>query len=161
MSIAIKPAMLCFMAQLLRNKKATFNHEVLDTISVGIQLRGFEVKALRASKGGSLDGSHVIERGGELFLIGAHIPEYQANNTSESYNSRRERKLLATKKEIAELKNSLQTRGLTMIPLSLYNKGRFIKVDVAIARGKKKFDKRESIKKRDVGRDIAREFKVR
>lgn len=149
------------MAQLLRNKKATFNHEVLDTISVGIQLRGFEVKALRAQKGGSLDGSHVIERGGELFLVGAHIPEYQANNTPEAYDSRRERKLLATKKQIVEIANTLQARGLTMIPLSLYNKSGKIKVDVAVARGKKKYDKRESIKKRDVGRDIAREFKVR
>ena len=86
------------MAKLLHNKKVTFNYEVLETYSAGVQLLGFEVKALRNHKGGSLDGSHIIERGDELFLVGAHIPEYQTNNTPDSYDSRRERKLLLTKK---------------------------------------------------------------
>jgi SsrA-binding protein len=149
------------MAFPLRNKKATFNHEVLETYSAGIELRGFEVKALRTGRGGSLEGAHVIERGGELFLIGAHIPEYQSGNTPEHYDSRRERKLLVTKKELKELGDTLKSRGLTIVPLSLYNKGRHIKVDIGLVRGKKKFDKRESIKKRDVERDIAREHKLR
>ena len=149
------------MAKLLHNKKATFNYEVLETLSAGVQLRGFEVKALKTSKGGSLEGSHVIIRGGEAYLVGAHIPEYQTGNTPGGYDSRRERKLLLTRKELEQLLNAEQTRGLTIVPLSLYNKGRYIKADIAIVRGKKKFDKRESIKKRDVQRDIDREIKYR
>lgn len=149
------------MAPILKNKKATFNYEVVETYSAGLQLLGFEVKALRTHRGGSLEGSHIIERGGELFLVGAHIPEYQANNTPDSYDSRRVRKLLLTKKELSELVKVIQTKGLTVVPLSLYNKSGKIKADIAIVRGKKKYDKRETIKERDVGRDIAREYKIR
>jgi SsrA-binding protein len=149
------------MASLLYNKKATFNYEVLEKLTAGVQLRGFEVKALKSAKGGSLDGSHIIIRGGEAYLVGAHIPEYQAGNTPAGYDSRRERKLLLTKKELNQLLDIEQTKGLTVVPLSLYNKGRYIKADIAIVRGKKKYDKRETIKKRDVMRDINREVKYR
>lgn len=149
------------MATVLKNKKATFNYEILETISAGIELHGFEVKALKNSRGGSLDGSYVIIRGGEAFLVGAHIPEYQTGNTPASYDTRRERKLLCTKKQLEELIHTRATKRLTVVPVSLYSKGRYIKVDIAIVRGKKKYDKRETIKKRDVQRDIDREIKNR
>lgn len=149
------------MVQLLYNKKATFNHEVLETYHAGIELLGFEVKSLKTGKGGSLEGSHVIIKGGEAFLVGAHIPPYQTGNTPAGYDSRHPRKLLLSKKELIELLDAEGTKGLTTIPLSLYSKGRYIKADIAIARGKKKFDKRETIKKRDTQRDIDREIKYR
>ena len=149
------------MAQYLYNKKAKFNYELLETFSAGIQLLGFEVKALKTNKGGSLDGSHVILRNGEAFLVGAHIPPYQLINTPKDYDSRRPRKLLLTKKELKKLLDIEQTRGLTIVPISMYSKGNKIKVDITVARGKKKYDKRETIKKRDIQRDIAREVKYR
>ena len=149
------------MAQLLYNKKAAFNYEIIETLSAGIKLAGFEVKALKTNAGGSLEGSHVIIRGGEAFLVGAHIPPYQAGNTAAGYDSRQPRKLLLTKKELIQLLDTEGAKGLTIIPISLYSKGRYIKADIAIAKGKKKYDKRETIKKRDTMRDINREVKYR
>lgn len=149
------------MANLLYNKKATFNHEIQETYSAGIELFGFEVKSLKSGKGGSLEGSYVLIRGGEAFLTGAHIPPYQNGNTPAGYDSRRPRKLLLTRKELGELVDVEDTKGLTIIPLSLYSKGRLIKADIAVARGKKKYDKRETIKKRDTQREIDREIKYR
>jgi SsrA-binding protein len=149
------------MASLLYNKKVKFNYEILETLSAGIKLRGFEVKALKTKKGGSLEGSHIILRKGEAFLVGAHIPPYQAENTPKDYDSRRPRKLLFTKKELGKILEKESTRGLTIVPISMYNKGNKIKVDVAVVKGKKKYDKRETIKKRDTDRDIAREIKYR
>jgi SsrA-binding protein len=149
------------MTTFLKNKKATFNYEVLDKFEAGIVLHGFEVKSLKTARGGSLDGSHVSIRGGEAFLLGAHIPPYQPGNTQKDYDSRRPRKLLLKAKELNELIGIAKTKGLTLIPLSMYNAGRNVKVSLAVVRGKKKYDKREAIKKRDVERDIAREYKVR
>ena len=149
------------MAQYLYNKKVKFNYEILETLSAGIKLWGFEVKALKTKKGGSLEGSHIILRKGEAFLVGAHIPPYQSENTPKDYESRRPRKLLLTKKEIKKIIGNEATKGLTIVPISMYNKHGKIKVDIAIVRGKKKHDKRETIKKRDVMRDIAREIKYR
>jgi len=149
------------MAQYLYNKKVTFNYEILETLSAGIKLLGFEVKALKSKKGGSLDGSHIIIQKGEAFLVGAHIPEYQTGNTPKDYESRHPRKLLFTKKELAKILENESVRGLTIVPISMYSKGNKIKVDVAIVKGKKNHDKRETIKKRDVMRDIAREVKYR
>lgn len=130
-------------------------------MTAGIQLRGFEVKALKSHKGGSLEGSHVYTKGAEVYLNGAHIPEYQAGNTPKGYDSRRDRKLLLTRKEVEKVLETEQTKGLTIVPLALYNADGKIKAGIAIVRGKKKFDKRETIKKRDTMRDIAREYKLR
>lgn len=148
------------MPDLLYNKKAKFNYEISDSLVAGIELLGFEVKTLRA-KQGSLDGSYVTVRGGEAFLVGAQIPPYQQNNTPKEYIPRRERRLLLTKQEIASLTGQKTGVGLTAIPISMYNVGRKIKVRIGLARNKKKFDKRETIKKRDVNRDIRREFRAR
>jgi len=142
---------------LLENRKARFNYELKEKFEAGIELLGHEVKSLR-QKTGSLEGAYVIVRGGEPFLVNAYIPPYQPKNTPQNYDERRARKLLLTKKEIAELAVAESKKGLTIVPLSVYSKGRKIKVEIAIARGKKKFDKRETLKRRDAERDIRREM---
>lgn len=140
------------------NSKAKFNYELIKTFSAGLELLGHEVKSVRAGKI-SLQGAHVSIRGGEAFLVGAEVAPYQPKNTPEEYDPARPRKLLLSKAEVAELTLAEGTKGLTIVPLSVYNKGRFLKVDVAIARGKKKFDKREDIKRRDTERDLKRTLK--
>lgn len=144
---------------LLENRKAKFNYELREKLNAGIELLGHEVKSLR-QKQGSLEGAYVIVRGGEPFLVNGYIPPYQPKNTPKGYDERRARKLLLTKKEIADLAAAEAKNGLTIVPVSVYNKGRKIKVEIAIARGKKKYDKRESIKKRDTERDVRREMSV-
>lgn len=138
---------------LLTNRKARFNYEILEQLEAGIELSGFEVKAIRKGQG-SLDGAHVSIRGGEAFLIGFDLPPYQSKNTPNDYERTRVRKLLLTKKEINVLSNEGSKKGIAIIPLSIFLKNNKLKVDIALARGKKKFDKRESIKKRDTERDI-------
>lgn len=142
------------MTAIVNNKKATFDYEVLEKLSAGLQLTGQEVKSVRAGKV-SLVGSYVSMRGGEAFLLGADIPAYQPKNAPE-HDPKRARKLLLSRAELAQLQEAEDSKGLTIVPLSVYNKGRFLKVDVAIVRGKKKFDKREAIKKRDTERDLKR-----
>lgn len=146
------------MSVLIQNKKIFLNYEVLDEYEVGVELLGGEVKSLK-NKQGSLDGSRVLIRGKEAFLVGVLIPPYQVNNLSSEYVSDRTRKLLLNKKEIAELSGRGAERGLTMVPISMYNKGRFIKVKIAVVRGKKKYDKRESLKRKEAKRDIDRDIK--
>ena len=152
------------MANLISHKRASFDFELLETFEAGISLLGTEVKSIRGGQG-KLEGAYVIIRGKEAFLVGASIPAFQKKNVSASYDAERPRKLLLTQKEIAELELKSEKQGLTIVPLKLYNKGRNLKLEIAIARGKKKQDKRESIKerdvKRDVKRDIEREFKYR
>jgi len=143
---------------LLQNKKVKLNYEILKSFEAGLDLLGFEVKALRNHMG-SLEGSHVTVRGGEAFLVGATIPPYQPANTPKEYDPARNRRLLLHAKELAELAGSESQRGLTIVPISVYNKGRNLKLKIAIARGKKKYDKREDLKKRTAKRDIERTLK--
>lgn len=138
-----------------QNKKASFNYEFLEELEAGIELLGNEVRAVRTGHA-SLEGSHGTIRGGEAFLVGATIPPYQPNNTPKGYEPMRNRRLLLTKKELSRLAGLEKQKGLTIVPISLYNKGRKIKVRLAVARGKKKFDKRESIKRRESERDVQR-----
>ena len=138
-----------------RNKKAFFDYEILKTFTAGIELLGLEVKSARAGSM-SLQGAFIVVRGGEAYLVGADIPAYQPKNAPEDYDALRPRKLLLSKGEIKELQTAESAQGLTIVPLSVYNKGRFLKLDLAIAKGKKKFDKRQAIKKRDVERDLKR-----
>lgn len=145
---------------LITNHKASFNYEILEKYPAGIELFGYEVKSLKASHG-SLEGSHVTIRGGEAYIVGMFIPPYQVGNTPTEYDPYRNRRLLLTKKEIAELQDIEKKSGLTIIPISVYNKGSKIKLDIASAKGKKKFDKRETLKKRDSKREIDREIKTR
>jgi SsrA-binding protein len=148
------------MTTLIQNKKAHFNYEITDKLTAGIELLGFEVKSIRAGTG-SLEGTYVTIRGAEAFIIGMHITPFQTFNTPKDYDPIRNRKLLLTKKEITELEAIEKKKGLTIVPISVYSMGRKIKVELGIARGKKSFDKRESIKKRDSDRDIRRAIKDR
>ncbi|MFZ2621198.1 MAG: SsrA-binding protein SmpB [Minisyncoccia bacterium] len=145
---------------LISNKKAHFNYEITDKYTAGIELFGFEVKSLRKGQG-SLEGSYVTARGGEAFLINAFIPPYQPENTPKDYDAHRNRKLLLTKNEIKTLADIEKAKGLTIVPLSVYNEGRVLKVDLGVGRGKKKFDKRETLKKRDTEKQTRREYSDR
>ncbi|MEI7765044.1 MAG: SsrA-binding protein SmpB [bacterium] len=148
------------MANYAENRKVYFNYEILEKYEAGIELSGVEVKSVRAGRM-SLEGAFVIVRGGECFLINANVPPYQTNNTPKEYDSLRNKKLLLTKKEIRELADSGNNKSLTIVPISVYNKGRKIKISIALAKGKKKFDKRETIKKRETDREVRREVKDR
>lgn len=142
------------------NKKARFDYETLETYEAGIELSGTEVKSLRTHTV-SLEGAYITVRGGEAFIVNLNIPPYQPSNVPEGYEPARLRRLLLSKAEIRELADVEAGKGLTIVPIKLYNKGHKIKVEVAVVRGKKKFDKRESIKKREHDRDIARDLRDR
>ena len=148
------------MAHYAENRKVKFNYEILEKYEAGIELLGMEVKSIRSGRI-SLVGAFVILRGGEVFLINANISPYQVNNTIKDYDPLRNKKLLLTKKEIAKLTGSEKNKSLTIVPISVYNKGRKIKVEIALVKGKKKHDKRETIKKRETAREIRREYKGR
>lgn len=123
-------------------------------------LLGQEVKSIKTGHI-SLRGSYVvIDKNSEVFLIGANVPPYQPKNTPKDYNPERSRKLLLRKKEIQYLIGKSLQRGLTMIPLRVYTKNGKIKLEFGLGKGKKKFDKRETIKKREAGREIEREMKT-
>ncbi len=143
---------------LLEHKKARLNYEILEEFEAGLELLGHEVKALRG-KLGKLEGSHVIVRAGEAYIVGMQIPPFQAANTPKEYDPERTRKLLLTKKELATLAAYEGQKGLTIVPLSVYNKGSKLKVKVAAVRGRKAFDKRAVLKERDSKRDIERTLK--
>lgn len=145
---------------LIYNKRSTADFETMETFEAGIELLGLEVKSLRKNQG-SLLGAHVTVRGGEAFIIASNIPAYQEKNTPQEYDPKRIRKLLLTKAEIHKLSALEAKKGLTIVPISMYNKGKKIKVQIAIVRGKKKYDKREDIKKRETDREIRRDFKDR
>ena len=147
------------MTTYIKNRKAHFDFEILETFEAGLVLQGHEVKSIRAGKA-KIEGAHVVIRGEEAYLLGAAIPPYQSANTPKSYEPERSRKLLLSRKELSHLERQTETAGLTAIPLKLYNNGRNIKLEVALARGKKKHDKRESLKERDTKRDIQRTLKT-
>ena len=143
------------MSTYANNSKALFDYEILERFTAGIELLGMEVKSVRKGKM-NLRGAFVALRNSEAYLLGADIPAYQPKNVPIDYDSLRPRRLLLSKAELWTLKDAETVKGLTIVPLSVYNKGRFLKLDIAIARGKKKFDKRQAIKKRDVERDLKR-----
>jgi SsrA-binding protein len=145
---------------LVEYKKAFLKYAPLESFSAGLELLGPEVKALR-NKLGSLDGSRVVVRGGEAFIVGMTIPPYQAANTPKSYDPERSRRLLLAKKEIALLAAAESKKGLTIIPLEVYTTRRLVKARIAIVRGKGKADRREDLKKRDASRETARVLKNR
>lgn len=148
------------MKSYISHKRAKFDYEILETFEAGLSLLGTEVKSIRAGQG-KLEGGYVIIRGKEAFLVGASIPAFQKKNVSPEYDPERARKLLLTQKELVELEQKSEKQGLTIVPIKCYNKGKNIKLEIGIARGKKKHDKRQSIKARDTKRDIERELKYR
>lgn len=135
------------------NKKAYFNYHILEKFEAGMVLIGQEVKSIKLGRL-NLAGSYVVLKGTEPFLIGAKIPAYQPKNAPADYNPERSRKLLLNKKEINYLIGKAKERGLTLIPLKVYTKNAKIKLELGIGKGKKKFDKREIIKKRETEREI-------
>ncbi len=157
---------------IIKNKKAGFNYELLDRYSAGISLYGFEVKSLKNKKG-SFDGSFISisnndsqkkmtnKKGHfEAFLKNFFIPPYQEKNTPDSYDPYRSRRLLLKKREISEIQKKMKSSRLTIIPIALHmNERRLLKLEFALARGKKKHDKRETLKKRDDLRNAQREIK--
>ena len=143
----------------LRNKKSGLNYTLQDDLEVGIVLLGTEVKSVKAQHG-SLNGSHVTMLNGELVLLDAHIPAWQEKNVSSGYDPYRTRTLLAHKKQLLEFTKILKTKGLTIVPISLHNKGSLIKLTIATAKGKKVADKRNTLKEKADRRDIDREIKT-
>ena len=143
---------------LIHNRKASFDFEIIERLIAGVELFGHEVKSLKAHHG-SLEGSFVATRGGEAFLLNFNLPPYQAANTAVDYDPLRPRRLLITKDEIERLANLERKKGLTVVPLALYLIGRKIKVEIAIVRGKKKFDKRQTLRERTSKREMERTLK--
>lgn len=143
---------------LIKNDKISFDYTILEEIEAGLELLGLEVKSLRAGQG-SLKGARVVARGGEAYLVGATIPAWQVLNAPKEYDPMRTRKLLLNRKQIALVSSAEGQDGLTIVPISVYNKGRNLKLSIGIARGKKKADKRQDIKKRDDERRMKRSLK--
>jgi SsrA-binding protein len=146
------------MPSYAENRKAKFNYEILDKYEGGLELLGTEVKSVRGGRM-SLEGAFVIVRGGEAYLINANIPPYQPKNAPKDYDPLRNRKILLTKKELSELAGADKNKSLTIVPLSVYNKGKKVKLEFALVKGKKTYDKRENIKKRETDREIRRELR--
>lgn len=142
---------------LVSNRKAAFNYELLDTFEAGIALQGTEIKSLR-NNGGVLQDSYIKILDNEAWLIGCHIAPYRFGNI-HNHPERRDRKLLLHKREIGKLEVAVQERGYAIIPLSFYLKNGRVKVRLAIAKGKKTHDKRQAIKERDDKRDMSRMMK--
>jgi SsrA-binding protein len=136
------------------NRKARHDYAILDTYEAGVALTGTEVKSLRAGRASLVD-AFAQERDGEIYLHGMHIPEY-AQGTWTNHEPRRTRKLLLNRLEINRLIGKLKESGLTLVPLSLYFSDGWAKVEVGLAKGKKSYDKRQDLAKRDAEREIAR-----
>lgn len=139
------------------NRKALHNYHILEGFEAGIVLTGTEIKSVRASHV-SLAEAYVKPEKGELWLLGAHIARYEASGYN-SHEPTRPRRLLLHRKQISMLASEVKQKGLTLVPLSLYIKDSLAKVEVALAKGKKQFDKREVIAKRDTDREIDRTLK--
>jgi len=138
------------------NRKARHDYTVVDTYEAGIALMGTEVKALREGRASLVDGYATIDEG-EVWLQGVHIAEY-AQGTWTNHAPRRKRKLLLHKAEIERLEQRTKESGLTLVPLQLYFSGSHVKVELALARGKRSYDKRQDLAKRDAQREIAGEL---
>jgi SsrA-binding protein len=136
------------------NKKARHDYTIVDVYEAGIALMGTEVKSLRAGRASLVD-AFAQERDGEIFLYGLHIPEY-AMGTWTNHEPRRTRKLLLRREEIRRLLGKLKETGLTLVPLSMYFSDGWAKVELGLARGKKDYDKRQTLAKRDADREISR-----
>lgn len=139
------------------NRKARHNYEITSSLEVGLVLQGSEVKSMRAGKASLVDAYGRI-RNGELWVIGMHIAQYK-EATFANHDPIRERKLLLHKQEIKKIKRRVEEKGVTLIPLKLYFKNNIAKIELGIARGKRKYDKKVTIAERDVKRDLQREQK--
>lgn len=141
----------------IKNRKAFYDYEVVTTYEAGIVLKGTEVKSIRDGKA-NLKDSYAVIKNGEAFLINMHISHYDKGNIF-NHDETRTRKLLLNKREIFRIRDSIEKDGYTLIPIKLYFKGNKAKIELGIARGKKNYDKREAIKKKDINREIQKELK--
>ena len=141
----------------IKNRKARFNYQILDTIEAGIVLTGTEIKSLKQGKANIKD-AYATYKNGEIFLINMHISSYD-NGNRFNHEETRTRKLLLHKGEILKLRDKINIQGLTLVPLEVYLKRGLAKVLIGVARGKKIYDKREDIKKRDIERKIKAHLK--
>jgi SsrA-binding protein len=141
-----------------KNKKATYEYEIIQKITAGIQLVGSEVKSIRNHKV-SISESYCYIKGGEMYIRGMHISEYKQSGNYDNHDPIRERKLLLKKIEINKLKDGIEQSGLTIIPIAVIIDDRgLIKIEIALSKGKKMHDKRNDIKKRDIERDLNLKF---
>ena len=141
------------------NKKVLHDYHVLQKVEAGIELTGTEVKSLR-DKGANLKDSYVFFKSGEAFLLGAHIAPYSHGNM-QNHDPERTRRLLLHTREIEKLEAQVVEKGLTVVPLRLYFKGNRVKIEIAVVRGKKLYDKRETEKRREQEREAAAAMKIR
>ena len=141
----------------INNRKANYDYEIVETIETGIVLKGTEIKSIRDGKA-NLKDSYAIVKNNECFLLNMHISHYEQGNIF-NHDETRTRKLLLHKKEILKIRDSLEIQGLTLVPIKLYFKGNKAKILLGIAKGKKLYDKRESIKKRDIDRELKKQYK--
>jgi SsrA-binding protein len=139
------------------NKKAGFDYEILERFEAGLVLFGQEVKSIKTGHI-NLAGAYVALRGEEPFLVGVKVPPYQPNNAGADFGEERERKVLLNKKEINYLIGKTKVKGFALIPLKIYDNNGRIKLEFGLAKGKRKYDKKEKIKKRDVERETNREL---
>ena len=146
------------MSSYAENRKARFEFEILETFEAGIELLGLEVKAVKTHKI-NLEGSYIFPRHSELYLVGATIAPYQPNNTPKEYGPTRDRRLLLHKKELDYLIGKFSMKGLTILPLRVYNTRNIVKLEIAVGRRRKKYDEREHIKEREEKRKIERTLK--
>jgi len=142
---------------IVTNRKARFNYEIVNSYEAGLVLVGSEVKSLRQRKASLSDAYGKIVKG-EMWIIGMHIAQYK-EATTENHETLRDRKLLLHRTEIKKLIRQVEEKGVTLIPLKLYFKNNIAKVELGLARGKRKYDKKESIAKKDAQRDMEREQK--
>jgi len=142
-----------------KNKKAFFDYEILETFETGIQLQGTEVKSIKDARV-SLKEAFVKVIGNEVFLVNSHVPEYEQGNIN-NHTPTRSRKLLMHRKQIDRIMGKIKEAGLTMVPLKIYQKERLIKLEIALAKGKKTHDKRQVIKERDLQREMGRDLKIK
>lgn len=147
------------MRVITSNKKARYNYEIINTLEAGIVLQGSEVKALREGRA-NLTDAYARFRRGELWLVGLHISAY-SKAAGEEYDPTRERKLLLNKQELRKLFRQVEEKGVTLVPLKLYFKNHLAKVELALAKGKRKYDKRAAIAERDLKREMDRQKKIR
>lgn len=143
------------MATIATNRRASFDYDLLERFEAGIILSGAEVKSIKTGHI-SLSGSFVTVKGGELYLTNADIPRYKFSSPLAPYDPTRSRKLLLHKSQIKSLIGKAKTLGLTLVPVRVYTKGRRIKLEFALAKGKKAFDKRQAIARREADRKISR-----
>lgn len=138
-----------------RNKKAYFNYEIAEKLEAGLVLKGSEVKSIRDGKV-SIAEAYARLKGGEVWVVGMDVAQYPQAGPYNNHEPRRPRKLLLHRSEIRKLAGKIQQKGLTLVPLALYFKDGYAKLEIGVARGKKQFDKRHTIKAREADRDIRR-----